>query len=194
MSYSQTKKIIGLLVVLIPLLFTIFQSSLRLPVVPNSSISPTQTTAVKSASDSALFPVTKVVDGDTIEVAMAGKKEKVRLIGVNTPESVDPRKTVECFGKEASLKAKELIGIQQVRLVSDPTQDDRDKYHRLLRYVFLADGTLINKKLIEDGYGFEYTYDIPYQYQTEFKAAEKSAREANKGLWNEQACNYNNEK
>jgi micrococcal nuclease len=136
-----------------------------------------------------LSPVVRIVDGDTIVVEIDGVQEKVRLIGVDTPEVVDPRKPVQCFGKEASVFTKNLLIGKRVRLEADPTQGDRDKYHRLLRYVFLGDGTLVNKKIIVEGYGHEYTYRIPYRYQTEFKTAERSAREAQKGLWAPNVCN-----
>lgn len=134
------------------------------------------------------YPVVRTVDGDTIVVAIDGTDEKIRLIGVDTPESVDPRKTVECFGKEASNFTKNLLSGKQVRLEADPTQGDRDKYGRLLRYVFLGDETLVNKLIITEGYGHEYTYRIPYQYQQEFKDAQNKARTEGRGLWAAGAC------
>lgn len=133
--------------------------------------------------------VTKVVDGDTIQITDRSGKHTVRLIGINTPETVDPRKTLECFGKEASAKAKTLLTGQQVLLESDPTQDDKDKYGRLLRYVFLPDGTNVNLAMIKEGYAYEYTYDVPYTYQTEFKKAQQDAMTQNLGLWNTNTCN-----
>ncbi len=135
-----------------------------------------------------LYKVTKVVDGDTIAVDISGKVETLRLIGINTPETVDPRKPVECFGKEASNKAKEILTGKNVKLEAESTQGERDKYNRLLRYVFLDDGTNFNKLMISEGYAYEYTYDIPYKYQTEFKQAEKEAREAQRGLWAQGIC------
>ncbi len=138
-----------------------------------------------------LFPrVARVIDGDTIDIAMNAdmKPERVRLIGINTPETVDPRKPVECFGKEASLKMKELTEGKSVRIEGDSSQDAYDKYHRRLAYVFLLDGTFVNKEMIAEGYAYEYTYRVPYQYQEEFKAAEHSAREAGRGLWASGAC------
>ena len=134
------------------------------------------------------FPVVKVIDGDTITVLMNGKYVTVRLIGLDTPETVDPRKTVQCFGKEASNKAKEMLTGKNVRLEQDPTQDTYDKYGRLLAYVFLPDGTNFEEYMIAEGYGHEYTYRLPYKYQAEFKAAEKSAREQKKGLWADGVC------
>jgi len=132
--------------------------------------------------------VSRVIDGDTFMIKISGKEMAVRLIGMDTPETVDPRKPVQCFGREASAKAKELIEGKDVILDSDPTQGDKDKYGRLLRYVHLEDGTFFNQKLIEEGYAFEYTYDIPYKYQTEFKEAQKQAEVNKKGLWADGAC------
>jgi micrococcal nuclease len=136
-----------------------------------------------------LAAVVRVVDGDTIVVKMNDKEETVRFIGINTPESVDPRKPVECFGKEASARMKELLKDGKVRLESDPSQAGADRYGRILRYVYLPDGTDINLKMIQDGYAFEYTYDIPYEKQTEFKKAQQEAMEAKRGLWAKDTCN-----
>lgn len=130
-----------------------------------------------------LYKVVKVVDGDTIDVQINGSVFRVRLIGIDTPEVVDPRKPVACFGKEASDKAKEILNGTSVYLENDPTQSDKDKYQRLLRYVFLENETNFNQFMIEEGFAHEYTYDFPYKYQQEFKNAEKDARENKKGLW-----------
>jgi len=135
-----------------------------------------------------LYSVVRIVDGDTIVVDINGKQEKIRLIGVDTPEAVDPRKPVQCFGKEASLFTKNLVENKKVRLEGDSSQGDRDKYGRLLRYVFLSDGTLVNKEIIVQGYGHEYTYRVPYYHQTGFKTAEHTARETEQGLWAPDAC------
>lgn len=121
-------------------------------------------------------------------VKISGQQETVRLIGIDTPETVDPRKPVQCFGKEASMKAKGLVEGEEVILESDPSQGDKDKYGRLLRYVFLKDGTSVNQKMIEDGYAFEYTYKLPYKYQEEFRAAQKQAETDKIGLWADNAC------
>lgn len=137
------------------------------------------------------YKVIKVVDGDTLAVEINGQSETLRLIGIDTPETVDPRKPVQCFGIEASNKAKELLNGKMVSLEADDTQDERDKYNRLLRYVFLKDGTNFNKMMIEQGYAFEYTYKIPYKYQTEFQQAEKEVRENKKGLWADDTCANN---
>ncbi|MES2436757.1 MAG: thermonuclease family protein [Patescibacteria group bacterium] len=144
------------------------------------AISPTASPQTLPAS---VYNVVQVVDGDTIKVEIDGTKQTLRLIGINTPETVDPRKPVECFGREASNKAKELLANQNVKIVADPTQDERDKYDRLLRYVYLEDGTNFNKLMIEQGYAYEYTYDVPYQYQEDFKAAQRYAQQNKLGLW-----------
>lgn len=94
-----------------------------------------------ATSTGQLYKVSQVVDGNTIKVDLNGTIETIRLIGINTPETVDPRKPVECFGKEASDKAKALLSNTNVSLEADPTQGERDKYGRLLRYVFMEDGT-----------------------------------------------------
>jgi micrococcal nuclease len=151
-------------------------------IIPTITITPTEI-EVKD-----LFLVSKIIDGDTLMVKINDKEEAVRLIGVDTPETVDPRKTVQCFGKEATEKAKELVENKMIRLEIDTTQNDRDKYNRLLRYIYLEDGTLVNKKLIEEGFGFEYTYQIPYKFQLEFKAAQKLAEEKKLGMWADGAC------
>jgi micrococcal nuclease len=137
----------------------------------------------KAVIKSDLYSVIKVVDGDTIDVSINGTTERIRLIGINTPETVDPRKPVECFGKEASAKAKELLTNKKVYLEADPSQGERDKYNRLLRYVFFEDGTSFNLLIIKEGYAYEYTYDIPYKYQTEYKQAQKVAQSSKAGLW-----------
>lgn len=136
------------------------------------------------------FKVTKVIDGDTIEVDYYGTKEKVRMIGVDTPEAVDPLKTVECYAIEASNKTKEILTGQRVKLEFDDTQDLRDRYGRLLAYVILPGNWYYNLFLISEGYAFEYTYNIPYKYQEEFKQAEDEAREQQKGLWDPSVCNF----
>jgi len=117
----------------------------------------TNSVPVSTPTNSKTYDVVKVVDGDTIDVSINGKTERIRLIGINTPETVDPRKPVECFGKEASDKAKTLLGGMKVYLESDITQGELDKYSRLLRYVFLENGTNFNLLMIKEGYAYEYT-------------------------------------
>lgn len=134
------------------------------------------------------YEVIKVVDGDTLSVNIDGKTQTLRLIGIDTPETVHPSKPVECFGVEASNKAKEVLNYQSVKIEKDATQGDYDKYNRLLAYVILEDGTNFNKMMIEEGYAYEYTYNLPYKYQSEFKQAEEQAKALKKGLWADNAC------
>ena len=131
-----------------------------------------------------MYTVTHVNDGDTIIVRQAdGREETVRLLGVDTPEVKDPRKPVQCFGEAASAHTKAAIAIGSgVRLAPDPEDTDRDKYGRLLRYVYLPDGTLYNAQLIQYGYGFAYTV-FPLTKLDDFKALEIEARTNNRGLW-----------
>ena len=127
-----------------------------------------------------LVKVVRVVDGDTINVEINGKTESVRYIGIDTPETVDPRKPVQCFGIEASKKNKELVEGKMVRLEKDIT--DRDKYNRLLRYVWL-DNSLVNQTLVVQGFAKSYSYPPDVAYQSIFVMSEKKAREDKLGLW-----------
>jgi micrococcal nuclease len=140
------------------------------------------------SSTPGMIPVVKVVDGDTIDVKLDGHTQRIRLIGVDTPEVVDPRKPVQCFGKQASVYTHSVLDNQQVKLATDPTQDNKDVYGRLLRYVYLADGTLFNLQLIQQGYAHEYTFQVPYQFQDQFRQAQAQARQQNKGLWSPTTC------
>jgi micrococcal nuclease len=134
------------------------------------------------------FIVTKVVDGDTIWVDNNGQRMKIRMIGLDTPETVDPRKPVQCFGREASAQAKTILGGRSVYLETDPSQDTIDRFGRTLAYVWIESGRLFNLDMITDGYAFDYTYDLPYRYQQDFKAAENDARAQERGLWSPNAC------
>lgn len=138
-------------------------------------------------SSTSTYQVVKVVDGDTITIAKDGKNQSVRLIGVDTPETVDPRRPVECFGEAAAQEMQRLVAGKQVRLESDRSQGETDQYGRLLAYVY-ADDILVNKHLIAEGFGQEYTHIRPYAYQKEFRAAESSARAQEKGLWAHGMC------
>jgi micrococcal nuclease len=129
-----------------------------------------------------LYAVTRFVDGDTITIDMNGTKETIRMIGVDTPETHKPNSPVQCYGPAASAFTKNLIGDQRVRLEADPTNQNRDRYDRLLRYVYLPDGRLVSEELIKNGFGFAYTL-FPFTKEAAFVAAEDSAKQANKGLW-----------
>ncbi len=121
--------------------------------------------------------VTRVIDGDTLVVAGVGT---VRLIGVDTPETVDPRRPVQAFGKEASDFTRRTALNKTVRLEFD--SDRRDRYGRTLAYVFLPDGAFLNAEIVKQGYGHAYT-QFPFKYLDQFRAYERDARAANRGLW-----------
>ncbi|MFC2754805.1 MAG: thermonuclease family protein [Candidatus Nanogingivalis sp.] len=135
------------------------------------------------------YKVLRVVDGDTIRIDYNGKDEKVRFIGLDTPETKDPRKPIQCFGREATAKMTEFAENKNVRLEFDRTQGERDKYGRILAFVYSEDNKNLAYEMIRQGYGNEYTYNSnPYKYQSEFKEAARKAREENKGLWAENTC------
>lgn len=140
--------------------------------------------ADKSAEENqpGLYSIDHFVDGDTIAVNMNGKVEKVRFVGVDTPETHKPNTPVQCYGPAAAAFTKNTIGSHKVRLESDPLSTDRDRYDRLLRYVYLPDNTLVNETLIQNGYGFYYPY-FPFSKSAQFAADEKAAMAAHKGLW-----------
>jgi micrococcal nuclease len=143
--------------------------------------------ATGSATPSAeiLFKVSKVVDGDTIEIQKDKQLFKLRLIGIDTPETVDPRRGVQCFGKEASNETKRVSLGREVRLEKDVSEID--KYQRILRYVYvkLDDGSFLflNDYLVRAGFAKSLTYPPDVKYQTRFQAAEQEARSKNLGLW-----------
>jgi len=126
--------------------------------------------------------VVRVIDGDTVELENG---ERVRYLGIDTPETVHPGKPVECFGPEASERNKELVEGKKVRLLQDGP--DRDIYDRLLRYVFVG-GIFVNGDLVWGGYAYARSYrGTPLFYQT-LVQLERSAREGDRGLW--KACEW----
>ncbi|NLF80068.1 MAG: hypothetical protein GX572_02620 [Clostridia bacterium] len=133
------------------------------------------------AEQGTLFEVIRVVDGDTIVIDYHDSEEKVRLIGVDTPESVHPDKARNTeYGKLASAFAKEKLEGQWVTLEFDA--EERDRYGRLLAYVYL-DGVMFNKTLLSSGYAAVATFPPNVKYVEDFVALQQEAREANAGLW-----------
>ena len=128
-------------------------------------------------AEAAAQVVERVVDGDTIIVRDVGR---VRLIGVDTPETVHPGRPVEFFGREASAFTKRLVDGKRVRLAYD--QQRTDRYGRTLAYVHLPDGTFVNAEIIRRGYGHAYTR-FPFKYLERFRRLERDARRAGRGLW-----------
>ena len=130
------------------------------------------------------YRVIEVVDGDTIKISYNGVPESVRLIGIDSPEVSDPREPVGCYGKEASEEMKVLLSGKSVYIKVDSSQSERDKYDRLLLYVWRADDDLfVNDEMVRKGFALEYTYDLPYEYQSQFKEAQAYAENNSLGLW-----------
>lgn len=155
-------------------------------------------TSVEEPGGHETATVTRVVDGDTIEVAITGRSEgpgaglapigstqKVRLIGIDTPESVRPGTPVECFGREASAAAKSLLEGREVTLVKDVEETDR--YDRLLRYVYIG-GEMANARLVINGYATAYTYPPNVRWSDLFVQLEREARDGDRGLWASETC------
>lgn len=123
--------------------------------------------------------VVGISDGDTIRVRVGSVTERIRVIGINAPELA----TGDCFAQQSASKMQSLVQSTSVRLTADPTQADRDRYGRLLRHVFLADGRSVAGLLIAGGFGREYTYAGPYTGQLAYRQAEAKARAAGLGIW-----------
>jgi micrococcal nuclease len=142
--------------------------------------------------------VTRIVDGDTIEVVITGRGRgagagnaevgghyDVRLLGIDTPESVDPNTAVECFGEEASAALAAFLENQDVVLVDDV--ENTDAYDRLLRYVYLGQ-EMANARLVANGYALAYTYAPNVRHSALFVRLQRAAREADRGLWSSETC------
>ena len=129
-----------------------------------------------------LYTVKRFVDGDTIAVDMNGTTETIRFIGIDTPETHKPNSPVQCYGPAAAAYTRNRIGAQRIRLVSDSLSTNRDRYNRLLRYVYLTDGTNLNQELVAKGYAFAYL-SFPFTKSDDFAAAQQSAQDGHKGLW-----------
>ena len=136
--------------------------------------------------------IVRVVDGDTVEALLDGQvsSSKIRLLGVNTPESVDPRRAVQCFGKEASLFMKHLVEGKRVFMVEDPQADDRDKYGRLLRGLVMEDGTDVNATLVASGYASAYlSFPLNKARKVQLSRLQEEAKREQRGLWSPATCN-----
>lgn len=184
--YIEMKKYLGLFVYLgiVSILFAsgiyYFPSTAQLK--KNAKSQPTTIPQAQSTSVKAL----RVIDGDTIEIE---GNIKLRYIGIDTPETKHPTKGVQCFGKEASNKNKELVEGKMIRMEKDISETDR--YGRLLRYVWLVDdsatssaGLFVNDYLVREGYAHASTFPPDVAYSEQFVEAQREARENNRGLWN----------
>lgn len=130
--------------------------------------------------------VTRVVDGDTIRVQIDSDEYRVRYIGIDTPETVDPRRPVGCFGKEASERNRQLVEGKTVGLEKDVSETD--SFDRLLRYVWIED-RMVNATLVEEGYALASTYPPDVRYSGRFAALQREAGEATRGLWGAACAN-----
>ncbi|OGK23137.1 hypothetical protein A3A46_01230 [Candidatus Roizmanbacteria bacterium RIFCSPLOWO2_01_FULL_37_13] len=194
-SYRPPKKTLTLIIALLILLANSINQLIKSPAKRNisQSLTPTITTATPSAelakpgAELNLVKVVKVIDGDTIIIESG---QKVRYIGIDTPELHHPKKKLECFGKEARDKNKELVEGKLVRLEKDVSETDR--YWRLLRFVYVPtesspSGLFVNDYLVRDGFAYSSTFPPDVKYSDHFKNLENQARENNRGLWNK--CN-----
>jgi micrococcal nuclease len=148
---------------------------------------PTATRSAATADTSGMQSarVVRVVDGDTIIVHIDGRDERLRYIGVNTPETVKANTPIECYGEAAHQRNEQLVGGQTVYLAKDISE--RDQYDRLLRYVYVptADGQLlfVNLALVQDGYAQVSTFPPDVAHAQEFRDAQRTAKAAKRGLW-----------
>ena len=142
-----------------------------------------KTAVVPGRGDSAAAVVSKEVDGDTIHVHISGGDEKVRFIGINTPETHGPGGLKECYGQEAAARMAELLPVgTKVDLVGD--KDQRDRYGRLLAYVYRdRDDLFVNLAMVQQGFAEAYTFPPNTAHEGEFVAAAAKARDENLGLW-----------
>lgn len=168
-------KVIIILSILISCIYLSFNSN---------RISSSRRYSIPNIDSAKLYPVLKVLDGDTFQIRIDKRVQTVRMLGIDTPETVDPRKKTQCYGKEASKKTKEILSKHYVRLVLDSSQNTLDKFGRILAYVYRDDSLYINQYLLENGYAREYTYSRQYKEQKGFKNIENQASILKLGLWN----------
>jgi micrococcal nuclease len=157
---------------------------------PVATLAPTRPAATTTSTPGVAARVTRVVDGDTLKASVAGRTETVRVIGLDTPESVKPGTPIECFALRASAEAERLLPVgAAIRLESDRTQAKRDRYGRLLAHIWLADGTLYAERMIRGGFGIHSIYGgVPSIYARRLAAAQDAARAALRGLWSPSTC------
>lgn len=145
-----------------------------------TSTAPTTTTSVPTTVGEAT--VVRVMDGDTIEVSIAGKTYRVRYIGIDTPETVEPGTPIQPYGPEASAKNKELVEGKVVLLEKDVSEVEKIESHRLLRYVYVGN-LFVNAELVRLGYAQATPYEPDIKYQSLFSTLEQEAKLAKRGMW-----------
>ena len=158
-----------------------------------NTISRNVTTDIGGGQDFVSGIVTRVVDGDTALVKVDGQERRVRLLGVDTPETVHPNKPVQFYGKEASRFTKDSLNGRQVWLEYDSSPQDR--YNRHLAYVWLANPSVINEetmrasmfnaKLLLGGYAKVMIIKPNRRYETEFRKFQDEAKQKNLGVWSQ---------
>lgn len=154
------------------------KTKFTLPSILIPSLTPIPTTQPVSSQSAELATVKRVVDGDTIELSDG---RKVRYIGIDTPELHHPTKGVQCFGKEAMEKNKELVEGKEIKMKKDVSETDR--YKRLLRYIWVGD-IFVNEYLAREGYALQATFPPDVANAELFGQAAEEARLKDKGLWN----------
>lgn len=152
------------------------KTQIKLPSFRTPSLTPLPSQPISSLS-AELAVVKRVIDGDTIEL---NDGRKVRYIGIDTPELHHPTKGVQCFGKEAMEKNKELVEGKEIKMKKDVSETDR--YKRLLRYIWIGD-TFVNEYLVKEGYAAQATFPPDVKYAELFGTAAEEARINNRGLW-----------
>lgn len=142
----------------------------------------------RPASAEGPFRVDRVVDGDTVRVLIERNSVRVRLIGLDTPETSHPQWPVQCFGQEATERARQLVSGKDVFLEYDATQGRQDRFGRELAYVWFDGDRMLNYEMVRDGFGHEYTFSGPYRYQELFREAQLEAEANDRGLWHPSTC------
>ena len=182
----MTRKIATLLLVLFIVVVGSREVSRRQKSPPEAMVSKDQTSASVTSSFSdgvnrQRFTVVRVIDGDTVKLQTG---DTLRYIGIDAPETKHPKKPVEAYGKEASAFNQKLVSGQDIQVEFDVQQ--RDKYGRLLGYVFLPDGTFVNAELVKQGYAKVVTYPPNVRYSNLFRKLQAEAVKHERGLWKQQ--------
>ena len=147
-----------------------------------------QNQVLGTTDDERFYKVERIIDGDTIRVTIDGRSVLVRFIGINAPEIEHSNETAECFGYNSKFYLQSLIANSSVRLESDPNDSNKDKYGRLLRYVYPEDGTILNEKLVREGYAFAVVYNKGNRYERLLKSAQMDAQQNKVGYWGATDC------
>lgn len=140
--------------------------------------------AKKSNRIDGQYPVQEVVDGDTIKVLINKKITTIRILGIDTPETFVTRTGYrECYGQEASDFAKKELTGKTVTIETDSSQDQKDKYGRVLAHVFYSGSLYYEEESIRNGFGFRYVYKKPTRYDDRLQQAEATAKTNISGVW-----------